>query len=108
MSSQLRLTVVIFREEDTWVAQVLEHDMAAHGKTPYAALAAVQLVIQAHVNFDTRNQRVPLARLKRAPDVYWNAFKRAEPLQKPDLLPLLHPAVIEAAIANETISATTS
>lgn len=103
MSGQLQLHVLIFQERDTWVAQALEKDMAAHGPTPYAALAAVEQVLQAHVNFDTRYQRQPLSRLNRAPEVYWKAFESAEPLQPPTLQ-LMHPAIIEAAISKDPVN----
>lgn len=105
MRGELQLTVLLFQEGSAWVGQVLEHDMAAHGPTVHAALAAVQLVIQAHVNFDTRHKRQPLARLNRAPDVYWKALERATPLPKPDAVPMMHPARINASITNETVPA---
>jgi hypothetical protein len=70
VSSSLQLKVVIFQEGPAWVAQVLERDMAAHGGTPYAALAAIQQVLFAHTAFDETFQRPPLSRLKRAPQVY--------------------------------------
>ena len=100
----LALRVLIFEDvPGTWVAQVLEKDMAAHGPTAYAALAAVQLVLQAHVNFDTRHNRQPLSRLKQAPDVYWRAYERAEPLTIPLDAPILLPAHISAAVSKESI-----
>jgi hypothetical protein len=102
--SSLNLRVVIFEDSPgTWVAQVLERDMAAHGKSPYAALAAVQLVLQAHVNFDTRQQRVPLSRLKPAPDEYWHAYQNARPLPNPPKSTMLSPAQLTAAIAAQPI-----
>src|SRR5690348_4510406 len=99
--TSLALRVVIFQEGSTWVAQVLERDMAAHGPTPYAALAAVQLVLQAHVNFDTLHRRAPLSALDPAPDVYVRAFEAGKPLAIPAPQPLL-PAHIIAAISNDT------
>jgi hypothetical protein len=90
MPEVLRFKALLFREgENRWIAQILEKDMAAHGPTEYAALAAVELVLQAHVNFDAKHQRVPLSRLKPAPKVYWDAYEHAEPLERPgvQLLP---------------------
>lgn len=109
-SSELRLRVLIFQEQEdgNWVAQVLEKNIAAHGPTPYSALAAVQLSLQAHAVFDTRHQRVPFSRLKPAPAVYFDAFKRATPLPPPSGKPTpepMQPALIDAAMSSERIAA---
>jgi hypothetical protein len=94
--------VLIFRQGDQWVAQVLEKDMNAHGPTAYAALAAVQLVLQTHVNFDTRHRREPLSRLRQAPAEYWRAYEDAEPLLLDSESPYL-PAHMRPAVARESI-----
>lgn len=109
-SSERRLRVLIFQEDGTWVAQVLEHNIAAHGETPYAALAAIQLSIKAHALFDTRYQRSPFSRLKPAPSIYFEAFERAQPLPglpktHPEIAEPMHPAFIEAAMTKERIVA---
>jgi len=104
MLGDLRLRVLLFRQaDDVWVAQVLEHDMAAHGPNEYAALAAVQLVLQAHVNFDTRLQRPPLSRLQAAPAEFWDAYNHAEPLRMPDETPIFQPAHIVAAVSKDPV-----
>lgn len=95
MSGELRLSVLIFMENEKWVAQVLEHDMAAHGDTPYAALAAVELVIKTHAIFDVRQQREAFSRLKPAPDVYWRAFRRGQPMPPPTRMTTTHESLIE-------------
>jgi hypothetical protein len=106
VETQLQLRVVIFQEGSAWVAQVLERDMAAYGGSPYAALAAIQQVLFAHVAFDTTFERPPLSRLHRAPQVYWRAFEQAAPLPMP--LHISAPnAMIEAAISKEPISTRT-
>lgn len=103
--SGLELRVLLFRRQgdDQWVAQVLEKDMTAHGETEYAALAAVHLVLQTHVNFDARQQRVPLSRLRPAPEMYFRAYEHAEPLDVPAESDL-RPAHIRPAITHESIS----
>ncbi len=101
MSETLTLRVVIFREGDQWVAQVLEKDMSAHGPTEYAALAAVQLVLQAHVNFDTRQKRSPLSMLSRAPEAFWRAYEKADPLSLSS--DPFQPAQFHPAVAREPI-----
>ena len=104
MASELHLNVLLFQEHGHWVAQVLEKDMAAHGDDPYAALAAIGLVIQSHVNFDTRYQLPPLSRLARAPQVYWDAMTTARPLPHPEVTQWMPPAVINALITNDPVS----
>ena len=76
--------------------------MAAHGATPHAALSAVLLVIQAHVNYDTLNQRTPLSRLSEAPRVYWDALEKAKPLAPPKQV--FAPAIVEARITQEPLA----
>ena len=101
----LTLNVLVFEDAPgRWVAQVLEKDMTAHGPNEYAALAAVQLVLQAHVNFDTRHNKTPLSRLKPAPDVYWRAYRTAKPLPIPPNE--MAPAHIEAHVTHERLSRT--
>lgn len=95
--------MLLFVEGGTWVAQVLEKNLAAHGPSPYAALAAVELVLQGHVNFDTRQRREPLSRLKPAPEHFWTAFESARPLPLPKPGTGLLPAHIIAAIADDTV-----
>ena len=70
MSDMLR--VVLFRDgEQQWGAQALERDIAAHGPTRDAALAALRMALLAHVTFDRRQQRVPLSWLAPAPERLW-------------------------------------
>lgn len=99
----LELRVLLYRDgSERWIAQALERDMSAHGPTAYAALAAVQLVLQTHINFDTRLQRIPLSRLRPAPQAYWRAYEGAEPL------PLLNetsmtPAHLRPAVSQQPV-----
>jgi hypothetical protein len=102
MNQELHLTVLLFLQGESWVAQVLEHDIVAHGATEYAALATVQLAIQAHVNFDTRHQRQPFSLLPRAPQHCWDVARTAKPLEIPPRSQF--PAIIDARVAEETVS----
>src|SRR5688572_28429560 len=102
MSANLQLHVLIFQKGDNWIAQVLEKDLVAHGPTAYAALAAVQLVVQTHVNFDTRNRRPPLSSLREAPPEYWRAYDNAEPMLLDSDSPFF-PADIRPALSREPI-----
>src|SRR5215467_3369552 len=81
MTTQRTLTVLLFEEiTGVWVAQVIEKDIAAHGPSMEAAFVAVQAVVQAHVNFDTRHHREPLSLLAPAPEPYRQALEHAQPV----------------------------
>lgn len=104
MAGSLRLRVLIFEDgPGVWVAQVLEKDMAAHGPTPHAALKAVQLVLQAHVNFDTRLKRPALSMLEPAPQEFFEAYDEAEPLAIPSEQTSRLPAFMTAAIGSNPV-----
>lgn len=102
MSTALQLHVLIFQKGENWIAQVLEKDLTAHGPTAYAALAAIQLVVQTHVNFDTRHRREPLSSLGEAPPEYWKAYEHAEPMLVDEESPF-SPADIRPALTREPI-----
>jgi hypothetical protein len=76
----VKLTVLLLEEGPAWVAQCLEHDIAAQGASMKEALEHFQEVFNAQVAYDLANKREPLAGKKRAPDWYWRARNYAEPL----------------------------
>lgn len=60
-----------------WTARLLEHDLAAGGRTVEAALDTLVKIVQAHVAFDLRHGREPLSAFAPAPLLYRSAFARA-------------------------------
>ncbi len=79
-----KLTIVLFKEgtaEGTaWVAQCLEHDIAAQGDTIDEALDAFEAVLTGQIIADHEAGREPLSGIAPAPDYYFEHFRRAHPL----------------------------
>ena len=61
--------------QESWVAQGLHYDIAAQGKTAEAAKDAFDKVVTAHIDYDVRSNRTPLASLKPAPQQFWDMFE---------------------------------
>ncbi len=100
--SRLSITVLLYETSHRlWVAQGLQKNMVAHGPTPEAALAAIKQVLQIRVNFDALHNRQPLARLRKAADVYWKASERAEVFQQETLDDSFLPAHLVALLSKE-------
>jgi hypothetical protein len=90
----LYVSVLFIHREGFWVAQSLERDLAAQGRTLDEAKHALEQTLVGQILFDKRQGREPLVHVPRAPDRYWEAFRRvasqslkAEPLTLPDIPP---------------------
>lgn len=81
------LSVLISREDEHWIAQLLEHDFAAHGPNREAALKALARIIQAHVRLSRPEDKAdPLADVPPAPMEFWDAWKQAPRREEPTQL----------------------
>lgn len=79
-----RLSILVFPETlKTWTARCLEHDLAACGRTPEAAIDTLIRIAQAHIEFDARHGREPLSAFRGAPGPYWSAFARSKQTERP-------------------------
>ena len=80
-----RLRIVVFPETPkTWTARSLERDLSAGGRTPEAAIDTLVRIAEAHIAFDARHGREPLSAFTSAPQLFWNAFAKAD--KKPESL----------------------
>ena len=104
--------VLLARESGAWLAQALEHDIAAHGSTLAEAQVALCRAIASQIVVALHNGQEPLADFKPAPDVYWHHFRNAQKLAIDRMIyepsasvDLLEPSVLEslppAYIAND-------
>ena len=101
--------MLVFKEQQSgaWVAQALEHDIAAHGSSIEEAKTAFEQTVLGYFRLDAKYRREPLASLRPAPEAFWEAWKRVvtkqtEPLPLSD--PSIPPAYVVNAVTNETIS----
>jgi hypothetical protein len=82
------LRVLLLNEKGGWVAQCLEHDIAAQGTSIKDAISSFVDVFGGQITLDLKANREPLSGKKEAPSWYWRAFREAEQLARPIRLPL--------------------
>ncbi|MBZ0118148.1 MAG: hypothetical protein K8H88_14195 [Sandaracinaceae bacterium] len=88
MTRELKLTILLIKEGPLWVAQCLEHDIAAQGGTIDETMDAFGVVLTAQLVMDYEAGREPLAELQPAPRAYWEQLEDAKALQEAPTLPL--------------------
>ena len=70
------LSVLFIQREGFWVAQSLEYDLAAQGRTVDEAKHAFEQTLIGQIMLDKQQGRPPLDHLPPAPDRYWDAFRQ--------------------------------
>jgi Fe-S-cluster formation regulator IscX/YfhJ len=70
----LNLNLILMREGDSWVAQCLEHDLAAQGKTINETLKRWLCTACAHLDEDNKRGNEPFSGLDAAPAYYWTLW----------------------------------
>ena len=73
-TKKLHIKAVVFKEGDWWVAQCLEHDIAAQAKTPKDLAYEIQRAIIGHIIVSKEEGLTPFEDLPRAPEKYWQLF----------------------------------
>lgn len=91
---RLAVSVLLLKERETWVAQCLEHDVAAQGDTIDEALDNFGAVFAGHVVLDLREGREPLVDVPQAPVEYWTRYKQGQKLAKTLPIRLPEPKMI--------------
>ena len=71
------LSVLLFKEGEAWVAQALEHDLAAQGPSIELVQRAFLSALAGQFKLDLQQRRLPLAHLQPAPMRYWHAWDQA-------------------------------
>lgn len=83
----ITIHVLMIRDDRAWVAQGLQHDIAAQGDTIEEALERFKRVLASEARFDLRNGQEPLAEVPPAPQSLWDIWATSEPLKR-DLGPV--------------------
>jgi len=88
------LSVLFIQRDGFWVAQSLELDLAAQGRTFDEAKHAFEQTLIGQIMLDKRAGRTPLDHLPPAPERYWEVFRQValksvatEPMAVPDIPP---------------------
>ena len=92
MDHTIKLSVLFLQENDSWVGQCLEHDIAAQGKTLAIAKTCLEHTIAGQIFLDARSGLAPLSEIKAAPDFYKEKFNTAEQLKYQFQLSSIKPA----------------
>ena len=77
------MRVLLIKEDAVWVAQCLEHDIAAQGTTIADAKDAFVRNFAAQIAVALKYGEEPLATFAPAPKYYWDLFSMAERLAEP-------------------------
>lgn len=99
----ITLSVLLLREDKGWVAQCLEYDIAAQGKSIKNAKKAFLETVAGQILLDIHHDREPLKDFKEAPPMYRQMFDNAERLadKEPIQLPHMPPAFVISALADD-------
>ncbi len=81
MVRTIRLSALFLKENDSWVGQCLERDMAAQGKTLSDAKDALKRAIAGQIFIDAMGDKEPLGAMQPAPAFYQTKFAKAERLK---------------------------
>lgn len=74
--STFRVSILGYREDDTWVAIALEMDIRGYGDTPEAARKDLLEMLAAQVSYAVQSGH-PESVWKRAANEYWRMFEDA-------------------------------
>ncbi|HXM94159.1 MAG TPA: hypothetical protein VOA64_07890 [Candidatus Dormibacteraeota bacterium] len=81
----LNLTILFLQDHEYWVAQCLEYDVTAQGKSIEEAKLAFERTFVGQVLLDASQGKEPLAGIGQAPREYFEQFKKAQRLAEPML-----------------------
>ncbi|HTY11807.1 MAG TPA: hypothetical protein VMF88_12135 [Bacteroidota bacterium] len=96
MECTFLLSVLLFQDKGTgnWIAQCLEHNIAAQGKNIQKAVEAFTKTFVGQVVLDVKYDRKPLEGIPKAPAMYWDKFfnqssklSERHPVYLPDSIP---------------------
>jgi hypothetical protein len=104
------LRVLFFREPhhpDTWIAQGLEHDLAAFGKDVEQAKRAFEHTVSGYIMLANRNGQEPFEKLRPAPRMFWDIWTKETAQRALTGEPILAlPGYMLTAVTDERLQAT--
>lgn len=88
--TNITLSVVLFQENNSWVAQALEYDVTAQGRTLPDAEEALKRTLVGQLFVDLNHGLQPFEGIEQAPEQYWKKFEEAKKLED-SRVPLRNP-----------------
>ncbi|HVZ52291.1 MAG TPA: hypothetical protein VG986_10010 [Pseudolabrys sp.] len=83
------MDVVLYQENGMWIAQGLQFDITARGKSPTEAAKNFDAKVGAELAMSLElGDESPLAGVGKAPDRFWDMFKDAEMRVETDVVPV--------------------
>lgn len=76
----MELSVVLFRDGDFWIAQGLEHDITAQGRTLQEVKLAFMRTVAVRAFVDQEAGVEPFSQCEPAPTEFWELHKTGEQL----------------------------
>lgn len=81
-----KIRVLLIENDDGWwTAQCLEHDIATQAKTQEKLIYEIERTLVSQITLALTRGAKPFAGIPRAPQKYWDAFKRSQNKIKPPL-----------------------
>ncbi len=75
------MRVVIFKEDDLWIAQALEHDICAHADNEEAVREQLHLMLQLERSYSADNGKRPFEGIEPAPDEFQQLWSQCSELE---------------------------
>lgn len=77
------LHVLVFKDDDLWIAQCLEYDIAVQARTIEELEENFVCSIIAHVMSSIEDKEAPFSTLPETPKEFWDMFQRAKQFRDP-------------------------
>jgi hypothetical protein len=74
---QIRITAVVFKEDDLWIAQCLEYNLVSCAATQEDLPKELMRQVRAQIDADSRAGKPPFFAYKPAPPKYWAMLQEA-------------------------------
>jgi hypothetical protein len=68
------MDIVVFQDDDFWIAHGLQYDIVAQGKSELLARQSFEKIIQTQIYLDVINNKKPFENFEKAPKEIWDKF----------------------------------
>ena len=90
---KLQVTVLLLQEQGKWVAQCLEHDVAAQADTLSGVKQAFVKALASQACVNIHHGKKAMEDVPQAPDFYFELFRKGMKIEKPALPQTTRPGV---------------
>ncbi len=94
-----RLRVLLYVENDTWIAQCIDHDIAAQAESPVKVIQSFKRILTAQLMYEHQTGRSVFQGIDAPPVEFEHAFEEGLPLTLPEIEIADHVEVQEFRLA---------